>query len=133
LDVKRSERIRVGSVGPSSVFYSHLERCFDLCDLLRVCHKMTGIRRLYQEMSRDEEHDLSFELERKHTMGLLLSAKNQRKNLEQEAERRTTSKDETSKETNTSAKKKKPIPKQSPKMASAMNAYMGASASKKNV
>lgn len=94
--------------------------------------KMTGIRRLYQEMSRDEQHDLSFELERNHTMGLLLSAKNQRKNLEQEAEQRTTSKDETSKENKTSHKKKKPIPKQSPKMASAKNAYMGAAASKKS-
>ena len=85
-------------------------------------------------MSRDEQHDLSFELERKHTMGLLLSAKNQRKNLEQEAERRTTSKDEKSKENKTAHTKKKPIPKQSPspKLASAKNAYMGASASKKS-
>ena len=86
--------------------------------------KMTGIRRLYREMSRDEEHDLSFELERKHTMGLLLSAKNQREKLEQESEQRPTRKDDIkSKENKTSHKKKKPIPKQSPKMASAKNAY----------
>ena len=76
-------------------------------------------------MSRDEQHDLSFELERKHTMGLLLSAKNQRKHL-----RRTANKDEKSKENKTSSKKQ--IPKQSPKLASAKNAYMGASASKKS-
>ena len=43
---------------------------------------MTGIRRLYREMSSDNR-DLSFKLERNHAMGVLLSAKAQRDELEQ--------------------------------------------------
>lgn len=46
-------------------------------------HERPGIQRVYREMVRDHR-DLSFESERARTMGVLLSAKGQRRELERQ-------------------------------------------------
>ena len=81
---------------------------------------MTGIRRLYREMSH-ENRDLSFKLERNHAMGVLLSAKAQRDELEQPKKSQRRKKQPTRKK----EKNKSPMQQQppSPQMISAINAY----------
>lgn len=80
---------------------------------------MTGIRRLYREMSH-ENRDLSFKLERNHAMGVLLSAKAQRDELEQSKKSQGKKQPTRKKETNKSPKQQQPP---SPQMISAINAY----------
>ena len=82
---------------------------------------MTGIRRLYREMSNDNR-DLSFKLERNHAMGVLLSAKAPRDELEQPKKSQGKKKQPTrKKEKNKSPKQQQQPP--SPQMISAINAY----------
>jgi len=82
---------------------------------------MTGIRRLYQEMSRDNR-DLSFKLERNHAMGVLLSAKAQRDELEQPKKSQGKKKQPTRKKAKNKSPKQQQPP--SPQMISAINAYL---------
>ena len=81
---------------------------------------MTGIRRLYREMSSDNR-DLSFKLERNHAMGVLLSAKAQRDELEQSKKSQGKKKQPTRKKAKNKSPKQQQPP--SPQMISAINAY----------
>ena len=88
-------------------------------------HERPGIQRVYREMIRDHR-DLSFERERARTMGVLLSAKGQRRDLERqysEDKGRTRRSKTKVKNPPAEATPEKPPDAVSPKMASAMKAY----------
>lgn len=90
-------------------------------------HERPGIQRVYREMVRDHR-DLSFESERARTMGVLLSAKGQRRELERQYSedkgrtRRSKTKVENPPPAEEPTREKSPE-SVSPKMASAMKAY----------
>ena len=90
---------------------------------------MTGIRRLYKEMSRNDNRDPSYDLERNQTLTILLSSKIKRNQLERDSPQknhrcsRKASEDNNKKQKGKTKAVKKEEPPPSSKMVSAINAY----------
>lgn len=89
---------------------------------------MTGIRRLYKEMSRNDNRDPSYDLERNQALTILLSSKIKRNQLERDSPQknrrsRNTSEDNNKKQKGKTKADKKEEPPPSSKMVSAINAY----------
>ena len=89
--------------------------------------KMTGIRRLYKEMSRNDNRDPSYDLERNQTLTILLSSKIKRNQLERDSPQKNQRLRKASKDNNKQKGKTKAVKKEEPppssKMVSAINAY----------